>query len=76
MNPVEKFWSRVRRRLRAMDLDDLRKKRPPVQKAALKARVRNLLCTKKAKLVAKNTVSGLCKTCREFALKKGAASRG
>ena len=76
MNLVEKFWSRVRRRLRAMDLDDLRKKRPPVQKAALKARVRNLLCTKKAKLVAKNTVSSLRKTCREFALKKGAASRG
>ena len=32
LNPVEKFWGNLRKRLRAMDLQDLAKKRPPVGK--------------------------------------------
>ena len=75
-NPVEKYWSWVRRRLRAMDLADLKAKRPPIQKLALKARVKALLKTRKARMVAKNTMLSLRKTCREVILKKGAASRG
>lgn len=76
LNPVEKFWSWVRRRLRAMDLADLNAGRPPIQKVALKARVNALLKTRRAKRVAKNTVLSLRKTCKEVKLKRGAAARG
>ena len=40
LNPVERFWGWTRKRLRAMDLADLNKKRPPIGKTALKARVK------------------------------------
>ena len=49
--------------------------RPPVQKTALKARVRALLRTVKARTVAKNNLESLRKTCREVVKKKGAATR-
>ena len=75
LNPVERFWSWVRRRLRAMDLADMKAKRSPVQKTALKARVRALLRTVKARTVAKNIFQSLHKTCREVVKKKGAATR-
>ena len=52
LNPVEKFWAWVRKQLRAMDLRDLVAGRPPVGKTALKARVKALLRTRQAKLVA------------------------
>lgn len=57
-----------------MDLNDLRKKRPPVGKTAFKARVRAVVNSKKAKLVAKNYVRGLWNTCKLVLKKKGAAS--
>jgi hypothetical protein len=76
LNPVERFWGWVRKQLRAMDLADLKAKRPPVQKTALKARVRALLRTVKARNVAKNHLQSLHKTCREVVKKKGAATRG
>ena len=62
LNPVEKFWGWMRKRLRAMDLADLAAGRRAVKKTALKARVRNLLKTQKAKEVAKNFVLSLPKT--------------
>ena len=76
LNPVEKFWGWVRKQLRAMDLADLKVKRPPVQRTALQARVRSLLRTAKAKNMAKNHVQSLHNTCREVLKKKGAATRG
>ena len=75
-NPVEKFWSWVRKQLRAMDLADLKAKRPPVQRTALQARVRSLLRAVKAKSMSKNHVQSLHKTCREVVKTKGAATRG
>ena len=76
LNPVEKFWSQLRRLLREKDLEDLLAGRPPVQKTAIKERVRRLVATRRAKTAAKNTVRSLGKTCREVIKKKGAATRG
>jgi hypothetical protein len=76
LNPVEKFWAWLRKKLRAMDLADLRDQRPPVVRAALKLRVRALLRTDLAKGVAARTFNSLLKTCAEVVQKGGAASRG
>ena len=76
LNPVEKFWAWLRARLREKDLADLRAKRPPLQKTALKARVRLMLRSRRAKRVAKSTFASLRKTCQEVIRKRGAATRG
>ena len=76
LNPVERFWGWVRKQLRAMDLADLKAKRPPVQKTALKARLRALLSTQKAKRVAQSHVRSLRKTCEEVLRKRGAGTSG
>lgn len=75
LNPVEKFWSWLRRKLRAMDLADLMARRPPVGKTELKARVRALTSTDECKRVAHNCVKGLRKVCLEVRHNKGGASR-
>jgi len=75
LNPVEKFWSWLRRCLRQMDLADLKAKRPPIQKHALKARVRALLRTDRARAVARKTFATLRKSCEEVVAKGGAACR-
>lgn len=74
LNPVERFWGWLRKRLRAMDLADLKGGRRPVTKFALKARVRRLLQTQKAKEVAKNYVFSLFKTCEKVKRNGGAHS--
>ena len=56
LNPVEKYWSHLRRWLRKHDLADLEAGRPPVMRAALKERVRRLLGSARAKTAARNTV--------------------
>ena len=76
LNPVEKFWGWLRKRLREMDLADLKAKRRPVQRTALKARVRSVVAPARAKRVAKNYAFGLRKVCEEVRRKKGAATRG
>ena len=76
LNPVEKFWSWLRRALRRMDLADLNRKRVPLGKTAYVARVRAVCRSQKAKLVASNCTKSLRKTCLEVIKKKGAASRG
>ena len=50
--------------------------RAPVQRNALKARVRSIVASGSAKLVAKNYAFGLRKVCEEVRRKKGAATRG
>ena len=59
-----------------MDLADLKAKRRPVQRTALKARVRSLMASARAKRVAKNYAFGLRRVCDEVRSKKGAATRG
>jgi len=75
LNPVEKFWSWLRRKLRAMDLADLMAGRPPVGKTELKARIQQLSTTNECKRVARNCVRGLRKVCLEVRDKNGGASR-
>ena len=62
--------------LRAMDLADLKAKRRPVQRTALKARVRSIVTSARAKCVAKNYAFGLRKVCEEVRRNEGAATRG
>jgi hypothetical protein len=75
LNPVEKFWSWLRRALGAKDLEDLQCGRAPVDKAAFKLRVQRSLRTRKAKEVASNCTLNLKKVCAEVVRKDGAASR-
>ena len=74
LNPVERFWAYLRKRLRAMDMKDLKDKKPPVGKAELKRRVRMVVQTKKAKETCKRMLRSLVKTAQIVIKKKGAAS--
>ena len=76
LNPVEKFWSWLRRKLRAMDLKDAVAKRPVLGKMAYKSRVRSVASSQQAQRVAKACTLGLKKVCREVIRKKGAATTG
>ena len=76
LNPVEKMWAWLRRKIRALDCEDLRKKRPPIGNTAFKARVRNILASKTAQTVAARIAVGFRKTCKEVVAKKGGMSRG
>lgn len=67
LNPVERYWSWLRRRLRDMDLDDLVKGKPPATKAQYKARIRGITQTEKSKTVARNLIRGLRKICQTVA---------
>ena len=76
LNPIERFWSYLKRRLRAQDLQDAVKKRPCLGKTAYKARVRAVLRSRSTHLTAQNIIQGYIKTCREILRKGGAASSG
>jgi transposase len=74
LNPVEKFWAYLRKELRRLDLQDLQQKRRVLTKAEQRTRVRGVLRTKKAQLVARNCALNLRKVCRKVCAKKGAHS--
>ena len=74
LNPVERFRAFLRKRLRAMDMKDLKDKKPPVGKAELKRRVRMVVQTKTAKETSKRMLRSLLKTAQIVIKKKGAAS--
>jgi hypothetical protein len=76
LNPIEKFWSWLRRHLRSLDLKDLQTKRPPMSVEAYRARIRQVCSSNKANNVARADARGLRKVCAEVVQKKGAASRG
>ena len=76
LNPVEKLWSWLRRKLRAMDLKDAVAKRPVLGKMAYTSRVRSVAYSQQAQRVAKACTLGLKKVCREVIRKKGAATTG
>ena len=73
LNPVERFWAWVRRRMRKMDLADLVAKRPVLGRLAWKARLMRLVRTKAATKVAANTMAKLKRVCAQVK-KTGAAS--
>lgn len=76
LNPVEKYWSWLRRKLRAMDLADLVAKRIPVSKKGLKDRVKRLVQTTQSSEVGRKCAAGLRRVCLEVKRKKGGATRG
>ena len=75
LNPIESFWSWLRRELRRRDLEDLRLKKPPLNKTQYMQRVRAVLRTVQAQNVAKAKFRNLKKVCREVVSKNGAMSR-
>ena len=76
LNPVEKFWSWLRRRLRQLDLADLVAKRAPLGRTAWIRRMENVCKSQRACRVAAKCAGGLRKVCKEIIKKQGAASRG
>ena len=74
-NPVVKFRGWLKKRLRQMDLEDLKAKRPRLGKIAYRHRVRAVCRTRKAQKVAAACALGLRRVCREVVAKKGAMSR-
>ena len=73
-NPVERFWSWLRQKLRAMDLKDAVAKQPPLSKTAYIRRVRSVCQSKKAQRVAATQALQMKRVCREVVKNKGAAS--
>ena len=76
LNPIEQFWSYLKGRLRALDLQDALNKRPTLGKTACKARVKRVLQASRTQTAAKNIVKGLMKTCKQIVRVRGAASSG
>ena len=76
LNPVERFWGWLRKKLRSMDLADATGKRKALTKAQYTARVKRVLRSKKAQAVAAACAGGLRKVCQEVVAKKGAATSG
>ena len=75
LNPIEKFWSWLRRQLRRRDLRDFQRKRRPLTKAQYVTRVKLVLQSAAAKRNASNIAGSLRRVCKEVLKKKGAAAR-
>ena len=75
LNPIEKFWSWMRRELRKRDLADLVARRAPLGKMAYRKRIVNVCRSQKAQQVASNCCKGLRKVCREVVDRHGAMAR-
>ena len=74
LNPVEMFWGWLRKQLLVMDLADLRKKRPPLGRAAYTMRVKGFIETQKAQAVAKNFAKRFRTACKQAVRRRGAAA--
>ena len=76
LNPVEKFWAWLRKKLLALDLKDAVARRPPLGRRAYTQRVRNICATQRAQQVAAACARSLKRSCEEVVRKRGAATRG
>ncbi len=76
LNPAEKMWAWLRKKLRSMDLEDLRMGRPLVTKTGLRTRVRALCRSDSARGVGSRCALGLRRVCQEVVRLRGAATRG
>ena len=74
LNPVEMFWGWLRRKLRVMDLADVRKKRQPLGKTAYTTRVKSIVRTQRAQTVAKGFAKRFRKSCKQVVARKGAGA--
>ena len=73
LNPVEKFWGWLRKRLHKMDLADLRAGRPVPDRMAYRERVRRVLKSADAQRVAKNFYGNLRTVAKKIVANKGGA---
>ena len=76
MNPIEKYWSYLRRALRDMDLGDLQHKRRPLTKPEYIARIKAINRRAKSQRVAANMANGFRKVCQRVIKAKGAGVKG
>ena len=76
LNPVDRVWAWLRRKLRAMDLADAMAKRRVLSKAKCTERVKRVLKSQKLQRVAAACTRGLREVCKEVLQKKGAATKG
>ena len=74
LNPVEKFWEWLRRKLRVLDLKDAVAKQPILSKSAYRERVHRVPKSKQAQTSAANCALGLRKVSKEV-VQKGAMRR-
>ena len=74
LNPVERFWAWLRKKLRAMDLADAVAGRRVLGKTAYKARARQVCRSKKAQAVAASQAKLMRRVCQKVILKKGGAT--
>ena len=72
LNPVEKFWGWLRKRLLLKDLADLEAGRPALTKKAYKARIRCIMRTRVAQAKARRFAGDFRRVCKEVIKKKGA----
>ena len=75
LNPVEKYWSWLRRKLRSLDLKDMIAGRPVIGKTAYIRRVRAVCKSRQSQRVAGACARGMWKVCQEVVRKKGARAR-
>ena len=76
LNPVEKMWGWMRKKLRKRDLADLSAGRRILGKTAYRQRVRSLLNSPAAQHVAKKFFKRLQKTAIKVSEAKGAVVKG
>ena len=74
LNPVEMFWGWLRKKLRSMDLEDLRRRRRPLGKTACTAKVKGVLKSAKAHTVAQNVTGSFQESCKQVVDRNGAAA--
>ena len=74
LNPIENFWSWIRRRLCTLVLQDLRAKRKVLGRTAHKARLARVLQSVKAQKVAASCTRKFRAVCKAVVARKGAAS--
>ena len=76
LNPAEKYWSYLRRRLRALDLRDTMERRAPLTRAAYIQRLHAVVRSAGSQRAAANIAKGFGKTLAECCKNKGYATRG
>ena len=76
LNPIERFWSWLRRRLLALDLKDAAARRPTPGKMMYRQRVRTVLRSQRARAVAMACYRSLRQVCHLVVDAKGGAVRG
>ena len=74
LNPIEMFWGWIRKKLRKKDLADFRNKCTPLNKEEYITRMKGVMRSHKAQIVAKSYAARFRKTCKQVVERDGAAA--